>query len=186
MAVSSLKQPITRLIGRSKIISTRQEGTKVRRRLSPVNLPAYAAQENLLKNTPLFAELRGEEQRAIGQGMQLRSYTVNETLFAKDEPGDALYLIQEGWVKLSTADGNPVITALGPGSLAGETDFLLGRPYMATARAASDVMVWVLENTALAQMMAGCPQIGLSLGLAFGAGIVQFQDHLAEKLVKIP
>ncbi|GIK43318.1 MAG: hypothetical protein BroJett011_71510 [Chloroflexota bacterium] len=142
--------------------------------------------ENFIKNTPLFAELTEEEQRALSKRMRLEDYQPNESIFIKDGDSNALYLINEGWVKLSANDKGPVVANLGPGSLLGETDFFLGRPYALTARATGNVVVWALDNNALANLIAERSEIGLHLGLAFGTGIVQYQQRLTAQLNDIP
>lgn len=141
--------------------------------------------ENFIKNTPLFAELTEEEQRALSKRMRLEDYQSNESIFIKDGDSNAFYLINEGWVKLSANDKGPVVANLGPGSLLGETDFFLGRPYALTARATGNVVVWALDNNALANLIAERPEIGLHLGLAFGTCIVQYQKRLAAQLGNI-
>ncbi|MBN1219542.1 MAG: cyclic nucleotide-binding domain-containing protein [Anaerolineae bacterium] len=74
----------------------------------------------------------------------------------------------------------------GPGSLLGEIDFFLGRPHSYTARTSSEVTAWALDNQALPHILAERPEIGLSLGLAFGTGIAQFQTYLADALEVVP
>ena len=78
--------------------------------------------EEFIKNTPLFGELTEEEQRAIGKRMRLEEYNPNETLFVKGGESEALYLVKEGWVKLSDGDQSPVVATLGPGSQGGDED----------------------------------------------------------------
>jgi CRP-like cAMP-binding protein len=107
-------------------------------------------------------------------------------IFFKDGESDALYLIKEGWIKLTNDAEGPVVASLGSGSLLGEADFFLGRPYTMTARASSDVAVWSLDQEAMTSLIGERPDMGLHLGLAFGKGITQFQQHLAEHLAQIP
>ena len=140
--------------------------------------------ENFIQNTPLFAELADDEQRAIGKRMRLENYKPDEVLFIREGESDALYLIKQGWVKLTTADESSVVANLGPGSLVGEADFFLGRLHTMTARASGQVTVWSLDNEALDDIIAERPEIGLSLGLAFGSGIVQFRPYLTEQLTQ--
>jgi CRP-like cAMP-binding protein len=142
--------------------------------------------ENFIKNTPLFADLTEEEQRAIGKRLRSEDYQPNESIFIKGGESSALYLVKEGWVKLSADDKGPVVANLGPGSLLGETDFFLGRPYALTARATGNAVLLALDNNALANLIAERPEIGLHLGLAFGAGIAQYQKRLAQQLADIP
>ena len=142
--------------------------------------------EEFIKNTPLFGDLPDDEQRAIGKRLRLEQYGPNETLFVKNGESDVLYLVKEGWVKLSDAEHSPVIATLGPGSLLGDTDFFSARPYAMTARTSSEVMVWSLDQAALTKLIQERPQLGVQLGLAFGKGIAQYQPLLAEQLAAIP
>jgi len=142
--------------------------------------------EQFIKNTPLFGGLTDDEQRAVGKRMRQEQYASGETLFIKNTESDTLYLISEGWVKLSSDDQSPVVANLGPGSLLGETDFFSGRPYAMTARTAGEVTVWSLHQTDMANLLEERPELGIYLGLAFGRGIVQYQNYLAERLAGIP
>ena len=93
--------------------------------------------EDLIKNAPLFAEFTDAERRAVGERLRLETYRADELIFAKGDGSDALYLIKEGWVKLTEDGGRTAIATLGPGSLLGETDFLMGHGRGMTARATS-------------------------------------------------
>jgi CRP-like cAMP-binding protein len=142
--------------------------------------------EEFIKNTPLFGELTEDEQRAIAKRMRLEQYGSNELLFVKNGESDALYLIKEGWAKLSDDEQSPVIASLGPGSLLGETDFFTGQPYAMTARTSSDLLVWSLDQAAMANLLEERPELGLYLGLAFGQGLIQYQPILADMLANVP
>ncbi|MCB9106750.1 MAG: cyclic nucleotide-binding domain-containing protein [Anaerolineales bacterium] len=142
--------------------------------------------ENFIKNTPLFGELTEDEQRAIGKRMRLESYDANSTIFMQGTDSDALYLIKEGWVKLFGQNGDNVVASLGAGSLIGETDFFLGRPYTMTAKASGRVEVWVLDQESLMRLLEERRDLGLNLGLAFGRGLVQFRPLLADRLAHVP
>lgn len=142
--------------------------------------------ENFIKNTPLFGELTDDEQRAIGKRMRLESYEADSTIFLQDTESEALYLIKEGWVKLFGQNSDSVVASLGAGSLIGETDFFLGRPYTMTAKSSGRVEVWVLDQEALTRQLDESRDLGLNLGLAFGRGIVQFQSYLTDRLSTVP
>ena len=142
--------------------------------------------EEAIKNTPLFAELTDDEQRAIGKRLRLENYKPGETIFIKGRESEALYLIKEGWVKLSAGENEPVVANLGPGSLLGETDFFLGHPHAMTARASGSVTVWAFGSSDLNNLITERPDIGVNLGLAFGAGICQYWPRLTQSLADIP
>ena len=138
--------------------------------------------ENLIRNVPLFAGLTGDERQALGSCARLAHYQPEQQVFARDEACDALYLIQEGWVKLAEAANRPAVATLGPGSLLGETDFFQGGMHSMTALANTPVTVWVFEQDAVQRVINRHTDIGLKLGLALGAGIVQYRKHLLERV----
>jgi CRP-like cAMP-binding protein len=140
----------------------------------------YIVKEEFIKNAPLFAELTETEQRAVGKRMRLETYQSGELVFAKDAESDALYLIKEGWVKLTDNGGQTAIATLGPGSLLGETDFFMGRERGMTARASSPLSVWVLDENAVLDTIEEHNEVGLKLGLALGTNIAQYQRYLMD------
>ncbi len=142
--------------------------------------------EEFIKNAPLFADFTDSERRAVGKRMRLETYEQGELIFAKGTESDAIYLIKEGWVKLTDNGGRTAIATLGPGSLLGETDFFLGRERSMTARATSPLSVWVLDENAILDLIEEYHEVGLKLGLAFGSGIAQYQRYLMSRLGDVP
>ena len=138
--------------------------------------------EEFIKNAPLFAEFTDSERRAVAKRMRLETYQPGELVFAKGAESDALYLIKEGWVKLTDDTGQAALATLGPGSLLGETDFFMGRERGMTARATSPLGVWVLDENAVLALIEEHNQVGLKLGLAMGTGIAQYQRYLMDHL----
>ena len=138
--------------------------------------------EDFIENVPLFANFTEVERRAISKRMRLETYQQGELVFAKGAESDALYLIKEGWVKLTDNGGRAAIATQGPGSLVGETDFFLGRERSMTARANSALTVWVLDENAVIDIIEEHSEVGLKLGLAFGGSIAQYQRYLMDRL----
>lgn len=140
--------------------------------------------EEILQTVPLFAELSAAQRRAIGKRLRLETYQVDEVLFARGGESDALYLVKEGWVRLS-ADGRTSLANLGPGSVLGEAEFFHGHPRTVTARATSELTVWSLHSDALADLIDDDPALGLRLSLTLGTSIVQYQPYLMERLAEV-
>jgi CRP-like cAMP-binding protein len=186
MTVTSLKRSMTRIIGptQTSAKANRKQSRRYRSNDCVWNPTALVTPNHLIEGAPLFAELTREERAVVAQAMQLKCYRKDDPLFCQGEPSDAFYLIQQGWVKLSQKEGD--MSTAGPGSSVGCTDFFLGRSRQMTASAAGEVIAWVLDTHGLNQAIAAHPQIGLQVGLAFGTGIIQFQDYLARGLSKIP
>jgi CRP-like cAMP-binding protein len=140
--------------------------------------------EEYINTIPLFANLSSKEHRAILKEIKVEKYRHNEIIFTKDSESDVLYIVEEGRINLS-ADGKITLANVGPGSLLGETEFFQGIPHPLTARAASDVIVSVLEDTSLRTLIRNNPQLGLSLSQALDLPLVQMTDYLAEQLVGV-
>ncbi|MFQ5578692.1 MAG: cyclic nucleotide-binding domain-containing protein, partial [Anaerolineae bacterium] len=138
-----------------------------------------------IQNIPLFADLNSKERRALGKEFKLEQYRRGETIFAKNSHGDALYLIEEGRISLST-DGKTTLATLGPGSLLGEAEFFQGTPHAMTARAATDVAVSVLDSDSLATLIGNDPYLGIRLSQTLGAPLAHMTGYLAGQLAAIP
>jgi CRP-like cAMP-binding protein len=139
--------------------------------------------------SPLFSALSEEERRTISSEMQPEDYHKGETIFAEGTPGQAMYVVESGWVSImSETDGRKSILAnLGPGSVLGEMAFFGDRPYSTSAEAASEVTVWTLTKSAFAELIASEPSIGVKLSLASGSKIARVSDYLAEsRLPSVP
>jgi CRP-like cAMP-binding protein len=64
-------------------------------------------------------------------------YAAGDVIFTAGDPGDRFYVVREGTVTLSTADGRK-LEDLGPGGIFGELGVLERAPRSATATAATD------------------------------------------------
>lgn len=56
--------------------------------------------ENFLKNVPFFSRLRGADLAALSSLVKRKTFEKEESIIYKDEPGNALYMIVEGKVKV--------------------------------------------------------------------------------------
>jgi CRP/FNR family transcriptional regulator, cyclic AMP receptor protein len=92
----------------------------------------------------------------VGEGRTISNYARKDVVFAQGDPGNAIFYIQKGKVKLSVvsnAGKEAVIAVLGAGDFLGE-GCLAGRPVcLATATAMSDCLVVRLEKAATIQVL---------------------------------
>jgi CRP-like cAMP-binding protein len=119
-----------------------------------------------LRNTPLFSALDNEAAIALQQTMVPQSIKKGNTLFQEGDPGDRLYVVTEGKIKLSHASGDgreSVLMVLGPGDMFGEISLFDPGPRTATASAVTDSKVLSLSNTDLIPWLAGRPEVAQSL-----------------------
>src|SRR5512137_1307128 len=93
-----------------------------------------------LRNIPFFSDLEDRVLEAIARRLQREHYHKGATVFAEDEPGDCMYIIESGQIKVvSEKSGREKIFGyLGPGNFFGEMALLLGDKRSATARVVID------------------------------------------------
>jgi CRP/FNR family transcriptional regulator, cyclic AMP receptor protein len=104
---------------------------------------------SVLRQNPIFRDL---EPEALDQLCRYAKHTVlkrGATLFAKDDPGNSLYAVITGTVKLSVSspDGrNAILNLVGPGELFGEMSVLDGQPRSADATANTNCEIFVIDR----------------------------------------
>jgi len=132
--------------------------------------------------SPLFAALTEQEKRNLSAEMHPEVFKKGQSIVVEGTPSEAMYFVDSGWVSIFTEqDGKRALLAnLGPGSVLGEVDFLLDRPYSTTAEAASDLRLWTLDKSEFKELVSREPSIGIKLSLALGSKVGQVTEYLAE------
>lgn len=93
---------------------------------------------DLLSQVPLFSGLKRETIEAIAAGAVPRRFEKNEAVFHQGDPGEALYVVAEGVVKVFviSEDGDEMVLAtIGPPDSFGELAVIDHGPRSASARA---------------------------------------------------
>ncbi|MCH7618313.1 MAG: Crp/Fnr family transcriptional regulator [Candidatus Marinimicrobia bacterium] len=120
----------------------------------------------LLKNLPLFGELDDEELVEIWNHVQTRSYKKGNIILFEEDPGDSLFIIKEGKVKITrlSEEGREVILSiLGEGEFFGEMSILDGESRSANVIALADSEVFVLKREEFINILTSNPQIAITL-----------------------
>lgn len=118
-----------------------------------------------LRTTALFSELSDDSLNAIAERLQPMEIRRGGLIFRAGAPGDAIFLIEDGEVSLtSTAEetGEPFRT-LGSGDVLGEMAVLAGKPYDGLARAATEVVLWVLQREDFIAVATRFPEVRVSM-----------------------
>jgi len=112
--------------------------------------------------TPLFTDFTKDELIAVIRGMQLRSFQEGDIVVTEKEPGDSLFIITTGTVKVFTMNpfGQHVHLAdLVDGDFFGEVSVLTGKPRTATITAKSKCEVLELTKPTLDGIAAAHPHV---------------------------
>jgi CRP-like cAMP-binding protein len=103
----------------------------------------------ILGMNPLFSGLGAEAIGSLARLCQARRLPAGQTLFVKGDPGDALYGVRRGQIRIEvgTSGGEHLtIEVFGAGDLFGEIAVLDGRPRTADAIAQEDAELFVLPR----------------------------------------
>jgi CRP/FNR family cyclic AMP-dependent transcriptional regulator len=103
-----------------------------------------------MRRSPLFARADDETLAQCAAGLRIRRFRKGETIFHQGDPGDSLYIMELGAVKvvLPSPEGEEaaIIATLGPGDFFGELALLDGAPHSATVVAIEPTEVLVLRR----------------------------------------
>jgi CRP/FNR family cyclic AMP-dependent transcriptional regulator len=121
---------------------------------------------SLLRGHPLFAAIAPDLLERLSSYATTRAVRRGETIFAKGDPGNSLYAVCAGTVKISvpSADGkDAVFNLVGEGEIFGEIALLDGRPRTADATAMADCELMVIERRDFLDLVRSQPEIALKL-----------------------
>ncbi|HEX4638357.1 MAG TPA: DUF1003 domain-containing protein [Chthoniobacterales bacterium] len=119
-----------------------------------------------LRSVPLFSSLDSKATAELGEYLTIHDYPRSSTVFRKGDPGDAMYLIDIGKVRITVTDtdGQTVNLAdLGPGDFFGEMAMLDGQGRSATATAVEDARLAKLTREDFLLFMRSDARVPLEL-----------------------
>ncbi len=120
----------------------------------------------VLQKVPLLASIPSAELAPLAQLTRERRYAKGSMILMQGEPGDALYLIADGQVKvvLVGEDGREVIlSVLGPGSFFGEMSLLDDEPRSAHVVAMSETLLLQLRREDFQARLRNSPEVAIGL-----------------------
>lgn len=118
--------------------------------------------DDVLMQAPLFSALDPESAAALRASTAVARLSKGEVLFREGEPGDRLYVVEEGKVKLGTTSGDgreTLLAVVGPGEMIGELSLFDPGPRTATATALTDAVLRGLGHDALRPWLVGRPEV---------------------------
>lgn len=119
-----------------------------------------------LRNVPLFSALDDDAAISLQKSMVPQTLKKGKHLFQEGDPGDRLYIVTQGKIKLTHASGDgreSLLMVLGPGDMFGELSLFDPGPRTSTAVAITDSEVLGLGNNDLRPWLSGRPEVAQSL-----------------------
>jgi CRP/FNR family transcriptional regulator, cyclic AMP receptor protein len=140
-------------------------------------------EDDVVLSAPLFVGMDPEASRALIASMQPVHVARGEVLFHEGEPGDRLYVIRTGKIKLGrrSSDGREnLLAVLGPGEMFGELSLFDLGPRTATATGVADAVVMELGHEELVGWLEQNPGVAKHLLGALGRRLRRTNEALAD------
>ena len=126
------------------------------------------ASDNLksLQKLPLMQSLPPKALAQLAKKVEQRKFEKDEILFHKGDPGDSMYMIRTGWVKIVTTNRHGdevVLNHAGPGEVVGDIALLDGEPRSTGTVALSEVSALELKRDVFMKVLEKQPQLALNV-----------------------
>jgi CRP-like cAMP-binding protein len=153
-------------------------------KLCPQGEYSQPVRQRMVKIAPFVKSVPQE----VKPGESSRKYAGDTMIFAEGEPGDELYIIQSGAVKIAKIAGNNeiLLAVLKPGDIFGEMALLESKPRTACALAYEDSVLLSVSKANFSRMAATQPQIIARLTVLLAERIWLAYKQLANTLIENP
>lgn len=138
-----------------------------------------------LRAVPLFSSLDRRSAAELGEFLSIHDYDRTASVFRNGDPGDAMYLIDLGKVRISItdADGHVVTLAeLGPGDFFGEMAMLDGHGRSADATVMEEARLAKLTREDFLSFVESDPRIALEMLTAVARRLRRTDDLLRHRV----
>lgn len=139
-----------------------------------------------LRKIPFVQDLPEEILARIAQHVRARRLDPGEVLFRKGDPGNSVFMIRDGWVKIVTEnhEGDElVLNHCGPGEVVGEISLIDQEPRSAGVVTLSAVEVLELKRATFMDVLAQQPMLALDVMRNFSARL-RFATAYIEKAIE--
>ncbi|MCM3688723.1 MULTISPECIES: Crp/Fnr family transcriptional regulator [Kocuria] len=138
---------------------------------------------DVLRRAPLFASLDDQAFAALTEELTEVELSRGSTLFHEGDPGDQLYFIVSGKIKLgrTAPDGRESLVAImGPGELFGEMALFDPSPRSTSATAVSETRLAGLKHENLKKVIERSPDVSAQLLQALARRLRRTNESLAD------
>lgn len=148
-----------------------------------------AARSAFLHHIPLFNQLSDSELAALAADVRPQEYPPNALIFSEGEPGQTLFLVEYGQVRIFIQNDNGQeisVNVCGPGDLFGELAVIDQLPRSANAQAMDDTRVLSLTRERFRDHLRRSPQLALNFMQALSVRVrynTRQMDNLNQRSV---
>ena len=139
----------------------------------------------VLGRTAIFSDLDPDAMATLSREIEWLTFPRNHTIFVEGEPGDRLYVLVEGKVKVGrrSMDGREsLIAVMGPGDTFGELALFDPGPRTATVATLTEVRAAAVPRQALHTWIADRPEIAEQLLRVLARRLRRTNDDLCDMI----
>ena len=133
-----------------------------------------------LRTIPLFAAVGDDDLEAVASLLIERRFPKNKTIVEEGMPGDYMYVVREGRVKVTKLSGDgreKILEMLGVGSFFGELSLLDGAPRSASVKALTDTRILALSRSDFLGLLQRSPDLAMAVIQELTARLRQMDDQ---------
>jgi CRP-like cAMP-binding protein len=141
------------------------------------------ADDQVLARAGIFQGVEADAVSALSAQLQPVHYSRGHIVFAEGEPGDHLYIIMSGKVKIGrrTMDGREnLVTIMGPSDMFGELSVFDPGPRTSSATTITAVRAVSMDRDALRMWIADRPEIAEQLLMVLARRLRRTNDNLVD------
>lgn len=142
---------------------------------------------SFIRKVPLFSELSEEEQLLVGELVLDRTYGQSRIIFMEGEPGEALFFVKSGRVKifkLSEDGREQILDIMRAGDIFAAVAFLDGGPYPASAEALEDARIALIRNQDFERLIEDYPRIAIKVLKVLAGRLRRAHDQVTDLALK--
>ena len=140
-----------------------------------------------LESAGLFRNLNHDELSALRRITQERRFTAGQEIFREGEPGDGVYVVNDGLVEISGSLGQNerrVFSRIGSGEVFGEMAVIEHRPRSASATAARDTTVHFIPRGEILYLVERSPGLAMSLLQEISHRLREFNQQYVREVLQ--
>src|SRR6266850_7405335 len=115
----------------------------------------------ILRSVGIFAATPEQTLAEVASLLEPWAVQAMQTIVRKGEPGDCMYIVADGKVRVH--DGDLILNYLGPGNVFGEMALLDAEPRMASVTAEQDTYLFRIGQAAFYDLLARRSEISRSI-----------------------
>ena len=131
-----------------------------------------------LSEIPFFNKLPAEEIAALVPSIDSRSYAEGSVIIREGDPGDSLFIVDEGEVDIIASGADQALATLRAGDVLGEMALVTGEPRSASAVAKSDCRVWFVMKEDFDRLLATSPHLAVAVSDLARERIANLQERM--------